>query len=490
MSRRSHIEKLILNLRFPLISEGKEALSKARTEFDKKILPEIEKITNRYTETTVKIDHLKLDLGVLNSSELAEKFAAMFEAAIIRALHSSVVSTNEDKIMLSPGKSNENQHFEALIFYLKYGYTSPLSGESNSVIPVDWVKKVLDSKDDRSIAVLYELLAGDQFPLWNREQALYRFLQLVAAGDKMKLLEMFSERLPGNLKKLSENIIHQVKSLKHAYPHHNRFHDDLIERLLYMVTIQKEASKLAEITTMLNNLEVFIQRKDLSEKPVPGKRKGRHKEKSEPTVKGLSGNELSRLKAELVDLAGEIQPYPDKGKTVDLFSEKERFLISNAGLVLIAPFLPRFFENAGLIRNKTFISDRHRMRAAFLIQKMAEPSRKFYENVLALNKLLCGIPLSATVDIKLKLTKKEKQEIMDLLDSVIENWTALKKTTTGGFREAFLQRQGSVEKNGEDYCVKVEVLSHDILLSYLPWNLTLIKYPWNDYLIHVEWNQP
>jgi len=157
---------------------------------------------------------------------------------------------------------------------------------------------------------------------------------------------------------------------------------------------------------------------------------------------------------------------------------------------LIAPFLPRFFENAGLIRNKTFISDRHRMHAAFLIQKMVDPSRKFYENILVLNKLLCGIPLSATVDIKQKLTKNEKQEIIDLLDSVIANWTALKNTTTGGFREAFLQRKGSVEKNGDDYCIRVDVLSHDILLSYLPWNITLIKYPWNDYLIHVEWNQP
>ena len=490
MSRRSYIEKLILDLRFPLISDGREALSQARTRYEKKILPEIEKIANRYAETTVRIDHLKLDLGVLNSSELAEKFAAMFEAAIVRALQQSTVSNNEDKSTLKPDNYTENHIFESFIFYLKYGYTSPFSGESNSAIPVDWVKKVLDSSDDRSIAVIYELIAGDQFPSWNREQALFRFLQLIAAGDKMKFLEMFSQRLPGNLKNLLENIIHQVKSLNHAFPLHKGFQDNVIERLFYMVTIRKEVSKLAEISTMLNKLEVLIQAKYLSENPVRGKRKGWQKEQSEPIVKGVSGKELSRLKAELVDLAGEIQPYPGKSAAVDLFSEKERFLIGNAGLVLIAPFLPRFFENAGLIRDKTFISDRHRMHAAFLIQKMVEPSRKFYENILVLNKLLCGIPLSATVDIKQKLTKNEKQEIIDLLDSVIANWTALKNTTTGGFREAFLQRKGSVEKNGDDYCIRVDVLSHDILLSYLPWNITLIKYPWNDYLIHVEWNQP
>ena len=96
----------------------------------------------------------------------------------------------------------------------------------------------------------------------------------------------------------------------------------------------------------------------------------------------------------------------------------------------------------------------------------------------------------AGFELKQKLTKNEKQEIIDLLDSVIANWTALKNTTAGGFREAFLQRKGSVEKNSDDYCIRVDVLSHDILLSYLPWNITLIKYPWNDYLIHVEWNQP
>ena len=66
----------------------------------------------------------------------------------------------------------------------------------------------------------------------------------------------------------------------------------------------------------------------------------------------------------------------------------------------------------------------------------------------------------------------------------------LKNTSPGGLRDAFLDRKGTVEKNGEDYLVRVEVLPHDLLVSFIPWNFTVIKYPWNKYLIHTEWTMP
>lgn len=74
---------------------------------------------------------------------------------------------------------------------------------------------------------------------------------------------------------------------------------------------------------------------------------------------------------------------------------QRKIFIANAGLVLLTPFLPHFFRVAGLTRQDKFTSADGVAWAACLLQRVLAPGEsRLLESEMALNKLLCGWPLS------------------------------------------------------------------------------------------------
>ena len=74
--------------------------------------------------------------------------------------------------------------------------------------------------------------------------------------------------------------------------------------------------------------------------------------------------------------------------------------IANAGMVLLWPYLQRFFENRELVRNGSFISRQAREKAILLLQHLTDPEVRITENQLPLNKILCGMDLHDVVPTK------------------------------------------------------------------------------------------
>lgn len=68
--------------------------------------------------------------------------------------------------------------------------------------------------------------------------------------------------------------------------------------------------------------------------------------------------------------------------------EKLIVFVSNAGLVLLGPYLSRLFEQLSLIEESKFKGEDARIRAMFVMQYAVFGPTEFAEHELELNKLL------------------------------------------------------------------------------------------------------
>jgi len=156
-----------------------------------------------------------------------------------------------------------------------------------------------------------------------------------------------------------------------------------------------------------------------------------------------------------------------------------------AGVILLHPFLPRFFEALGIANDDQIVQAE---RALCLLHFLASGESVAPEPALLLPKLLCNVPVEAAVESDVDLTASETDEAMALLQAVIGHWDALRNTTPDGLRGTFLTRPGKLSQRPDgDYLLQVESQSFDILLERLPWGIGVVKLPWMERMLWVEW---
>ncbi len=220
----------------------------------------------------------------------------------------------------------------------------------------------------------------------------------------------------------------------------------------------------------------------------------RQKPESEENRAGAGDGEKQkrsdRASPQAGDESAEVDAPPEEiHRSYKIGEKADEAWVQNAGLVLLHPFLVRFFDQAGLVKEKQFLSQDARVRAVHLLQYIVTGEQQTPEQELFLNKLLCGLEPEYPVPSGIKLTRQEKEESENLLKSVVGHWTALKKSSPEAVRSTFLRREGLVSREGMHggWKVAIERNTFDVLLDRLPWGLSMVKMPWNSYLIHVEW---
>lgn len=161
--------------------------------------------------------------------------------------------------------------------------------------------------------------------------------------------------------------------------------------------------------------------------------------------------------------------------------------VGNAGLVLVAPYMPRLFMMLGLSDERAFTDAPAAERAALLLQLMVTGEAAAPEPALVLNKLLCGIDLAAPVPRGIEPTEAERNAVDGLLAAVIQHWKILGSTSVAGLRETFLQRDGRLQHADEHWQLNVEPRGFDMLIDQLPWGYATIRHPWMKEVLHVEW---
>jgi len=161
--------------------------------------------------------------------------------------------------------------------------------------------------------------------------------------------------------------------------------------------------------------------------------------------------------------------------------------VSNAGLVLLAPYLPVLFKRLSLTEGDLFVNQDTRVRAMLVIEYAIHGRTKFEQHELPLNKVLVAANIDISIPNVIELTEDEKYVVDCMLMAVINNWDKMKNTSVDGLRESFLVREGKMEEHDDFYKLTVERKAYDVLLSTLPWSFNIIQLKWMKKAIHVKW---
>lgn len=167
----------------------------------------------------------------------------------------------------------------------------------------------------------------------------------------------------------------------------------------------------------------------------------------------------------------------------------ENILLHNAGLVLVAVYLPAFFEALKLTDGKDFTGLEQQYKGIHLLHFLATGEEFPEEPYLTLPKILCGLSPDEPVPPDIRLSEEAKNESTRLLQAVIRNWSVLKNTGPDGLRNAFLQRAGLLgwSEDRMAWLLRVERQAQDLLLDRLPWSYSVVKLPWMPEMLQVEW---
>jgi hypothetical protein len=171
----------------------------------------------------------------------------------------------------------------------------------------------------------------------------------------------------------------------------------------------------------------------------------------------------------------------------NVISEGEQIYISNAGMVLLHPFISTLFSRAGLTQAGKFVDEENQSKAAMLLQyaAMGSVSNKEYE--LVLNKLLVGLNPEEVLNTDIKITLEDKELVDGMINAIMQQWDKMKNTSLEGFRNSFLIREGFISYKDDSWVLRVEQRAYDIILQTLPWSFGMVKFSWMNKPLIVEW---
>ena len=224
-----------------------------------------------------------------------------------------------------------------------------------------------------------------------------------------------------------------------------------------------------------------------------------------PEWENLTQDELSNMVREVLQVIASSQVTPAKildevfksrktekeeakyQKKKDHPAENTIIPCRNAGLVLLWPYLNGFFKKLEMIKDKAFISSIAQQKAALLLHHLATGQIEAEEHELTVNKLLCGLEIDFPVERTLEMSEFEQSECQELLQAMIDNWKILKSTSIEGLRGTFLQRPGFIERKKDQYVIKLERTTIDMLIDHIGYGLETIVLPWRKDMLRCEW---
>ncbi len=203
-----------------------------------------------------------------------------------------------------------------------------------------------------------------------------------------------------------------------------------------------------------------------------------------PSVEQSSQNSIESL--DILSMMN-LPPRKEGSSLLSSAEEEAGLYVTQAGLVLLHPFLHIYFDAVGLLEGESFQDELAQQTAIYLLYYLATKQTDAPEYELILPKLLCGWPLNEPVARGLDFPESALAEGEHLLQNAIDHWQALKSTSPDGLRDVFLQRDGKLTRTDSGWKLRVEHKAIDILLSRLPWGLSMVRLPWMNELLTVEW---
>jgi len=166
-------------------------------------------------------------------------------------------------------------------------------------------------------------------------------------------------------------------------------------------------------------------------------------------------------------------------------------LVRNAGVVLMAPFLPMFFARLEMVETRDGVvgwkDAAAAARAPHLLQWLVDGGGSAPEQEMALNKVLCGLSVATPLDATIDLTEQERALGDALLHAMLAHWSALAGSSVEALRETFLQRDGRLEAESDRWKLKVQRKTVDVLVDQVPWSFSMVRLPWMGLPLDVSW---
>ena len=478
--------------------------------FKNVIIPLLEEVFDEISspEEVLKIDTLRLDLGSINLNELSTQLSTKVREKLSEVLVPEIESKrngtklpsqvekrfleNEEPVIGLHIKSKELSEIEKIVHFLKTG-TLPWWGNKGDYFSLEKSIQKLLREDPKS---LIDFL---------KEYTVYRNYQnrLINNCTDIRLLNLLQQINP-KTKVLITKAALFIQALKKK----NQL-DSTTRQEIWNYTFDlaiKENIQNQEI----ENEEVFFELLIVLQNENGVGRRSIAKMVSKG--KGIKANVLKTLIREAVPQQNRTPIHKllavlkkNKGLKDESWKQlikeavsnnivvapKETFIeeiyIENAGLIICWNYMSIFFKEFKLVVNKEFVNEEAAQRAVHLLQYMATKEENVAEHELALNKILCGLPVDNPISIDFKLTEKEKDECENLLQAVLDNWKVLKNTSPQSLRETFLIKEGVLTKIDNEWHLRLERTAVDMLIDKLPWNISMINLPWNDHIIHVNW---
>lgn len=399
-------------------------------------------------DTWLELDKIEVDAGRLDPARWDVQFIERVQSDLRARLREAIAKAiAEEKSLLKTGRQID---FEVFIFFLQYGY-----------FPAGPVAQNLPALEQKIVLLLLQRATEQR----ERLSGLLRRHE----SARLRLVRQFS---PALLREVLKNqgpddtAIFILDKLQNTPIKRNTNFWEKLSVFLLLKTLEND-------TVALNRLRFWSELQ-----PGPDKA-------GAMAAQQISWSELINFEpAELPKTAE-----ADKAEQPSAAVPSEAIFIENAGVVLLHPFLAACFDTLGWLQKGQFKNDNMQHRALLMLHYLATGAPKAAESELFLAKILCGAPLQWPLRRGLRLTKKEQREGESLLRAAIGHWPALKNTSPDGLREAFLQREGKLERTQQGWQLTVEQKAQDILLDQLPygWGLGLIRLPWMKETIQINW---
>jgi hypothetical protein len=449
-------------------------------------------------EGTIHIPRLDIKLSVGSEKELAELLPGLIRQQLIEQLKAALrkPDRSENSRITSQKAREQHSRFDVLLQYLTTGIVpwqttsataSEVAATLTEICHQEWLQLMDYLHNEHVVASFY-----------------FRLFQLISKEQYIALIRLLSKSIPLRLR---TTVMQCVMSLFDSdntqfsrYTHLQlaakflseslRRHENNIVPTLFSIT-----EEVVPIEERHAFYDFIFSLPDISDAWIGQKwPDGDTEEASEFSNLLNDKQEWKKTDAHASTLRKEdVTPsFPDATKdklrnmpSGDMFP----LVVHQAGLILLHPFITRFFEKAGIIqKEKAQLPPFALPRAAALLHFLATGHEEVYEYELGLIKIMLGLQPETQLPVcRGFIQAGDKEEAEELLQSVIEHWTALKNTSFYGLRSSFLQRQALLREEENGWKLNVEQEPFDMLLDQLPWSFSIVKLPWMRKAIYTEW---
>lgn len=473
---------------------GKELQNQLRLLLEKEFYPQLEQLLNKYEikNHIWSIDLLDIKLPNLSKKywkqELIQKSLSQIEEYLIR--NSFSAEFHQDRIDSTVLVAKSNQAATLFFHFLETGgfIENSISKDIEAIVLeikidkpfIDKLIAIFKSNPMQIVRWIFSVPNSFKRNLFKKTKDISNEIVVLLYDILEETNKIEEENSRKSIQKIAQNSILKKQWI------------ELIQWLIYLE--KKGASKdlLIKEFILLSDKYWDIELQDL-------KNIGQYVSKKTDKPEGIHNaiavffkaienpfkNKNNSLEDEIIN--GTILPLENRS-TVNREKNAIQY-ITNGGLVLLHPFLKSLFEQLNLCdQNGKWKSKISQQKAILLTQYLIYGSMRIQECDLILNKILCGYSLTAIVNVKLKISKNEKQKCLRLLEAVKAHWKVMNDSSVEALQQTFLQREAKLElSKGNNYELWIEEKGVDILLEQLPWGIAMIQTPWMENYLNCYW---